>query len=129
MSVTPLLLIPVNSVQFRRTVGLLNNQKFLKCNMNQPFLSDITMHQCHITTFCTCSPLVLLHKVLFFRFIFPPRQFRNQILQLAFAIRLLFICTFYGSTHIWLYTHIIGLSGDIEKSPGSRPSSFQNFLT
>ena len=38
--------------------------------MNQLFLFDITMHQCHIMTFCTCSPLVLLHMVLYFRFIF-----------------------------------------------------------
>ena len=92
--------------------------------MNQPFFSDITMYQCHITTI---SPLVLLHMVLFFRFIFPPGQFRNQILKLAFAIRLLFICIFYGSIHIWLYTRIIDLSGDIEKNPGPRPSSSQNF--
>ena len=119
--------MPVNSVQFRRTVGLFNNQKFLKCNMNQPFLSDITMHQYHIMTFCTCSPLVLLHIVLFFRFIFPPRQLKNQILKLPFAIRLLFICIFYGSIHIWLYTRIIDLSVDIEKNAGSRYSSSQNF--
>ena len=35
---------------------------------------------------------------------FLPREFRNQILKLAFAIRNLFICIFYGSIHIWLYT-------------------------
>ena len=120
--------MPVNSVQFRRTVGLFNNSKFLKCNMNQPFLSDITLRHCHITTFRTCSPLVLLHLVLFLRFIFRPRPSRIQILKLAFAIRLLFICIFYGSIHIWLYTRIIDLSGDIEKNPGPRHSSCENFL-
>ena len=95
--------------------------------MNQPYLSDITMHQCHITTFCTCSPLVLLHVVLFFRFSFPPLQFRYQILKLAFEIRLLFTCIFYGSIHIWLYTRIIDLSGDVENNPGPRLNSSQNF--
>ena len=54
-----------NSVQFRRTVALFNNQKVLKCNMNQLFFSDTTNRQCHITTFRTCSPLVLLYLVLF----------------------------------------------------------------
>ena len=117
----------VNSVQFRPSVGLFNNQKFRKGNMNQSLLSDITMRQCHIATFRTCFPLVLLHLVLFLRLIFPPRQFRIQILKLAFAIRLLFICMFYGSIHIWLYNSIIDLSGDIEKNPGTRPISSQNF--
>ena len=118
--------MPVNSVQFRRTVGLANNQKVFTCNMNQTFLSDITMHHCHLTTVCPCSPLVLLHMVLFFRFIFPPRQFRNQILKLAFAIRLSFIFIFYSSIHICLYTRIFDLTGDIQISPGPRPSSSQN---
>ena len=35
---------------------------------------------------------------------------------------------FYGSIHIWLYIPAISLSGDIEKNPGPRPSSSQNFL-
>ena len=114
--------MPVNSAQFRRTVVLFNNQKFLKCNMNHPFLSDTTMRQSHITTFRTCSSLVLLHLILFLRSIFAlrktflPRQFRIQILKLAFAIRLSFICIFCG----------IDLSGDIEKNPGTWPSSSQN---
>ena len=102
------LLMPVNSVQFRWTVGLFNNQTFLKCNMNESFLSDVTIHQCHITTFCICSPLVLLHMVLIFRFIFPPRQFRNHFesqhleLELDFYSYVyliwLFICIFLGFT-------------------------------
>ena len=95
--------------------------------MNQPFLSGITLRHCHITTFRTCSPLVLLYLVLFLRFISRLQPSRIQILKLAFAIRLLFICIFYGSIHIWLYTRIIDLSGDIEKNPGPRPSSSQNF--
>ena len=103
------------------------NPKFLKCNMNQSFFSDIKMCQCHITTSCTCSPLVLLHLVLFLRFIFRPRQSRIQILTLAFAIRLLFICIFYGSIHSWLHTRTIDLSNDIEKNPGLRPSFSQIF--
>ena len=102
---------------------------------SQPFLSNIAMRQCHRTTFRTCSPLILLYLVLFLRFIFRPRQFR--ILKLAFAIRILFICIFYGSILIWVYTHIwlcihiwlctIDLSSDIENNPEPRPSSSQNF--
>ena len=114
-------------MQFRRTAGLFNNPKFLKCNMNQPFLSDITMRQCHITTFRTCYPLVLLHLVLFLRLFFRPRQSRIQILKLEFAIRLFFICIFYGSIHIWLHTRTIDLSCDTEKNPGPRPRFSQNF--
>ena len=87
----------------------------------------MTKRQCHITTFRTCSPLVLLHLVLFLRFISPPRQLRIKILKLAFAIRFSFIYIFYGSIHIWLCTRTIALSGDIEKNPGPRPSSSQNF--
>ena len=71
--------------------------------MNQQFLSNITMRKCHITTFRACSPLVLLHLLLYLRFIFSPRQSRNQILKLPFAVRLLSICNFYGSIHIWSY--------------------------
>ena len=88
------------------------------------------MRQCHITTFRTFSPLVVLHLVLFLRFIFPPQQFRIQILvfaiyKLAFAIRLLFICIFYGSIYFWLYTRTVDLSGDIERNLGPKPSSSQ----
>ena len=101
-------------MQFRRAVELFNNQKLSKCNMNQSIFSDITIRQCHITTFRTCSPLVLLHLVLLLRFIFHLRQFRIQILKSAFANRLLFICIFYGSIHIWLNTRMTDLSGDIE---------------
>ena len=68
--------------------------------MNQPSFSDITMRQCDMTTFRTCSYLVLLHLVLFLRFIFPLPQFRIQSLNLAFAITFLFMCIFYGSIHI-----------------------------
>ena len=78
--------------------------------------------------FRTCSPLVLSHMVLFLRFVFRPQQSRIQIPMLAFAIRRLFICIFYGSIHIWLYTRTIDLSGDIEKNSGPRCSSSQNFL-
>ena len=96
--------------------------------MNQPFFSDTIMCQCHITTFCTCS-LVLLHLVLIFRFLSPPGQFRVQILRLLFANRFSFICIFYGSILVlWLYTRAIDLSGDIKKNPGPRTSSSQNFL-
>ena len=119
--------MPVNSVQLRRTVGLFNKPKFLKCNMNQLFFSDITMRQCHITTYRTCSPLVLLHLVLFLRFIFRSRQSRIQILKLVIAMRLSFICIFYGSIHILSHTRTIDLSGEIEKNPGPRPSFSQNF--
>ena len=45
----------------------------------------------------------------------------------VFAIRLLFICIFYGSIHIWLYIRIINLTGGIEKNLGTRPNSSQNF--
>ena len=119
--------MPVNSVQLRRTVGLFNNQKFLSCKMSQPFFSDITMRQCHIMNFCICSPLVLLHLVLFLRFISSPRQFRIQILTLAFAIRFSFVCIFCGSINVWLYDGTIDLSGDMEKNPGPKSSSFQSF--
>ena len=78
--------------------------------------------------FRTCSPLVLSHMVLFLRFVFRPQQSRIQIPMLAFAIRRLFICIFYGSIHIWLYTRTIDLSGDSEKNSGPRCSSSQNFL-
>ena len=123
----------VNSVQFPRTVGLFNNQKVLKCNMNQLFFSDITMRQCHITLFCIFSSLVLLHLVLFLRFIFLPQQLRIQILvfaiyKLAFAIRLLFICIFYGSIYFWFYNRTVDLSRNIEKNLGPRPSSSQKLF-
>ena len=118
----------VQSVQFRRTVGLFNNQKFLKHNMNQSFSSDITMRQYHTTTLRTFRlfTLVMFLLALVLRFISPPRQFRIQILKLAFLIRFLFIYIFYGSIYNWLYIPVIDLSGDIEKNPVTRPSSSQN---
>ena len=94
--------------------------------MSQPFFSDITMHQCNMTTFCISSFLFRLHLVLLVRFISPPRQLIIQILKLAFAIWFSFICIFYGSIHIWLYTCTTDHSGDTEKNPGPKPRSCQN---
>ena len=76
------------------------------------------MSQCHVATFRTCSPLVLLHLVLFLRFISPPQQFRIQFLKLAFPMRFLFICFCYASIHIWLHTRTIDPGGDLEKNSG-----------
>ena len=114
-------------MQFWWTMGLFNTQKFLKCNMNQSLLSDITMCQCHIATFYTCSSLVLLHLVLFLCFTFLSWQLRIQILKLALAVRLLFICILL-QYYIWSYNHTINLSSDIEKNPGLRPSSSQKIF-
>ena len=116
----------VNSAQFQRGVGIFNNG--LTCNMSQKNFSDITMRQCHITTFCIFSPLVLLHQVLFLRIISPPRQFRIKILKVAFTIQFLFMCIFNVSIHIWSYTRTVDRSGYIEKNPGPRLSSSLNFL-
>ena len=80
-------MIPVNSTQFRRTVRLCNSQKISIFNMNQPFFSDIKMCQCHITTFRTCSPLVLLYLILFLRFFFSSMTIQNPYSKVAFAIR------------------------------------------
>ena len=89
----------------------------LKCNMSQRFSSDITMRQCHVTSFRTWPCLALLHLVVFLKFTSPPRQFRILILKLAFAIKF----SFMYLLHIWLYTCTIDLRGDIKKNPGPRP--------
>ena len=54
------------------------------------------------------------------RFIYPPRQFRIQILKLVFAIRFSFILFIFGYI-------LVNLSSDIEKYPGPRPSLSQKF--
>ena len=112
-------MIPVNSTQFRRTVRLCNSQKISIFNMNQPFFSDIKMCQCHITTFRTCSPLVLLYLILFLRFFSPLWQFRIHILKLHLQ---------YGGIHIWLYIRTINMSGDIEKNSGTSPIPCEKLL-
>ena len=78
------------------------------------------MRQCHITNSCACSPLVLLHLVLFLQFVSPLWQFRIKIQKFALLIRFSVICIFYDSTHFWLHTHRIDVSDVIAKLP--RPS-------
>ena len=85
------------------------------------------MRQYHITTFSTCSHLVLLYLELFLRFMSLPRQLEIQVLKLAFPIRFSFICIFYGSIHIWLYTCTIDQGSDIKKNPRPRPGSSKIF--
>ena len=116
----------VNSAQFQRGVGLFNN--CLTCNISQNFFSDITIRQCHITTFCTFSPLVLLHQILFLRIISPPRQLRIKILKVAFTMKFLFMFIFNVSIHFWSYTRTVDRSGYIAKNPGPRLSSSLNVL-
>ena len=78
------------------------------------------MRQRHITNSCACSPLVLLHLVLFLQFVSPPWQFRINIKKFALLIRFSVICIFYDTTHFWLHTHRIDVGDIIEKLP--RPS-------
>ena len=75
------------------------------------------MQQCHIANSYTCSPLVLLRLVLFLQFLSPPWQFRIKIQKFALLIRFSVICIFYGTTYIWLHTHKIHVSADIEILP------------
>ena len=96
--------MPVNSVQFWRTMWLFNNQTFLTCNMSQPFFSDIKMHQCHLTTFRTCSPLVLLPSSIIFTIVSPPRQFRILILKLHLQLG---FHSFVSFTAVHIFGHII----------------------
>ena len=96
--------------------------------MSHPFLSDITMRLCHIRTFSTYSLLVLFHLVLLVRFISPPRQFRIKNLKLALAIKFWFICIFYGSIHVWSYTHTINLSRVFGKKSRIQVKFFAKYL-
>ena len=77
--------------------------------MNQSFLSDITMRQCHIATFCTCSLSVLLYLVLFLRYFY----------------------SYVSFTVVFMFGYVLvkSICAVIEKSSGQRPSSSQNFLT
>ena len=102
------LLIVVNVAQFWQTVGLFSNGNFWYK----------TLCQWHITAFYNFTTLVLLQWVFFLQLISPPWNFKSKILKLQFTVRFPFICIFYGSIHILLYTCATNLSGDIKKNPG-----------
>ena len=95
--------------------------------MSLPFFRYHNVSKSHSDFMYLFSFSNAAYLVLFLRFVCPPRQFRIQILKLAFAVRFLFICIFYSSIHIWLYTRTIDVSRDIEKNPGPRASSSQKF--
>ena len=123
------LMMPVNLIQYRGTVGMLNNRRFASSSSNYSYFSE-NFH--NYDTFTLAVGLIILT---FFHLI-------NVLSNWKFIFRILpdlvSICNFsrkilYLSMigvyvyHIWLSLTIIRLSGDIEENPGPKRNSNQSF--
>ena len=115
--------MPVTLSQYRGAVGVFNSQ-FVPYKQYNFFYSD-SFRKLNIPAVSSVSFLIFIYvlmKLLVANglpYLFLSRKNINkyQLNSLARYIR-----------HIWVYSILISLSGDIEKNPGPKPSSCDKFF-
>ena len=121
--------MPVNSIQYSGTVGVLNNRHFSSSSLNYSYFSVKYHNDDTFTLACELIFLAFWHLI----YVLSNCKFRSQffpdlvgICNFSRKIRYLSMIGFYVH-HIWLSVTIIRLNGDIEQNPGPKCNSNQSF--
>ena len=123
------LMMPVNLIQYRVTVGMFNNRRFASSSLYYSYFSK-KYHD--YDTFTLAIGLIIqtfchLIKVLSnWKFIY---GFLPDLVGICNFSRKILYLSMIGVYvhHIWLSLTIIRLSGDIEENPGPKSNSNQTF--
>ena len=123
------LMMPVNLIQYRGTVGMFNNRRFASSNLNYSYFSkkyhnyDTFTLQVGLIILMFCHLINVLSNWKFISRFLPDLvgicNFSRKILHLSM--------TGIYVHHIWLSPTIIRLSGNIEENPGPKRNSNQSF--
>ena len=119
------LMMPVNLIQYRRTVGMFNTGRFASCNLNYSFFIK-KYHNCNAFTLAvkliTQTFWHLINILSNCKFV---SQFHPALVGICCFSRNVLYLSMIGVSvhHIWLSLTIIRLSGDIEENPGPKCNS------
>ena len=123
------LMMPVNLIQYRGTVGMFNNRRFSSSNLNYSYFSKKYHNDDTFTLATGLIILALWHLI----YILSNWKFRSRFLPdlvgiCNFSRKILYLSMIGVYVHhIWLSLTIIRLSGDIEENPGPKCNSNQSF--
>ena len=123
------LMMPVNLIQYRGTVGMFNNRRFASSSLNYSYFSK-KYH--NYDTFTLAVGLIILtfchliNVLSNWKFI---SRFLPDFAGICNFSREILYLSMIGINfhHIWLSLTIIRLSGDIEENPGPKRNSNQSF--
>ena len=123
------LMMPVNLIQYRETVGMFNNRRFASSSLSYSYFSK-KYH--NYDTFTLAVGLIILtfchliNVLSNWKFI---SRFLPDLADICNFSRKILYLSMIGIYlhHIWLSLTIIRLSGDIEENPGPKRNSNQSF--
>ena len=123
------LMMPVNLIKYRGTVGMFNNHRFASSSLNYSYFSKkyhnydtFTLAvELIILTFCR-----LINVLSSWKFI---SRFLPDLVGICKFLRKILYLSMIGIYvhHIWFSLTIIRLSGDIEENAGPKRNSNQSF--
>ena len=124
------LMMPVNSIQYRGTVGMFNNRRFSSSGLNYSYFTKKYHSDDTFTWAIGLIILVFWHLIYVlsnWKFI---SQFLPDLVSICNFSRKILYLSVIGIYvhHIWLSLTIIRLSGDIEENPGPKCISNQSFF-
>ena len=123
------LMMPVNFIQYRGTVGMFNNRRFSSSSLNYSYFSKKYHSNDTFTLAIGLIILALWHLI----YVLSNWEFRPRFLPdlgsiCNFSREILYLSMIGVYVHhIWLSLTIIRISGDIEENPAPRCNSNQSF--
>ena len=123
------LMMPVNFIQFRGTVGMFNNRRFSSSSLNYSYFSKKYHNNDTFTLAIGLIILALWHLIyVLSNWKFRPRFLPDLRSICNFSREILYLSMIGVYVHhIWLSLTIIRISGDIEENPAPRCNSNQSF--
>ena len=124
------LMMPVNLIQYRGTVGMFNNRRFSSNSLNYSYFSKKYHNDDTFTLAIGIIILALWHLI----YVLSNWKFRSRFLPdlvgiCNFSRKILYLSMIGVYVHhIWLSLTIIRLSGDIEENPGPKRNLNQSFF-
>ena len=120
-----LLMMPVNLIQYRETVGMFNNRRFSSSSLNYSYFSKKYHNDDTFTLAIGLIILALWHLIYgLFNWKFRSRFLPDLVGICNFSRKILYLSMIGVYVHhIWLSLTIIRLSGDIEENPGPKCNS------
>ena len=123
------LMMPINLIQYRGTVGMFNNGRFSSNSLNYSYLSKRYHNDETFTLAIGLIILALWHLMyVLYNWKFRSRFLPDLVGICNFSRKMLYLSMIGVYVHhIWLSLTIIRLSGDIEENPGPKCNSNQSF--
>ena len=125
------LMMPVNLIQYRGTVGMFNNRRFSSSSLNYSYFSKKYHNDDTFTLAIGLIILALWHLIYgLFNWKFRSRFLPDLVGICNFSRKILYLSmigVYVHHNHIWVILTIIRQIGDIEENPGPKCNSNQSF--